>query len=340
MIPDLKINQSLLKKAVDIGIISSEQSDKLWQLFEKEVQNTPQFRIGHVLYYLGGLLSIGAVTFLMGLVWDKLKGLPLLSICAILFIVGLKLTNIFKSKKLIIPSGILASFSLVLVPLMVYNIQYILHMAPDQYSNYENVNYLICARWVPMELVTLIIGVVLFYFYRFNFILLPISVILWYLSMDLYQVIFKLKIFTFTNSSWFSLIFGLIELIFLIKWDYKIESKDSDQTFWLYIAATLTFWGGLSGLNSNYHVLGHFIYLAINLIMLIISVLLQRRIFAVCATVGIFWYLLDITENSIVLPFILIFIGFFIIYAATKWSKIEDSFIKRYNRLLPKRFRY
>lgn len=339
MVIDLKINQKQLKKAVDEKIITNEQAVMIWQFLEKNNKDVPQLSSGHVLYYFGGLLSIGAVTLLIGLAWDVLKGLPLLVISIFLFLLGLRMTHIFNKKNLVIPAGIMAAFSLVLVPLITYNIQYILHIAPHQIINYVNFNYLIRAYWLPMEIATLIVGIVLFYIYRFNFILFPVSVILWYMSMDLYQMIFKLNVLIPLTASWFSLIFGLIELIAIICWDYMADIKSSDRLFWLYISATITFWGGLCAININYHYTGHFVFLLVNLLMLLTSIILQRKIFAICASIGIFWYFSDLAASSYILPFILICAGIIIIYLATKWSKVEAKFTARYNQYLPKRYR-
>ncbi|MCC2644762.1 MAG: hypothetical protein K0R94_540 [Burkholderiales bacterium] len=339
MICDLKISQDQLQKAVLMGIISHEQSVEIWRLLEQETISTPKFCFVHMLYYFGGLLSIGAVTFFIGLVWETFKGYGLFMISFWLFIIGLYATHILNRKKMIIPAGIMAAFSLVLVPLMIYNLQYALHLAPGQFAGYEKINSLVSAHWVPIEFATLIAGIILFYFYRFNFILLPVSVILWYLSMDLYPMIFKLKLFTFIDQSWFTMLFGLIQLLILIRLDYIMEAKHADKIFWLYLAATITFWGGLSALGWSYNHLGHFIYFLINILMLVVSIILQRRIFAIFAVIGIFGYLSYLSQNSLILPLILILTGFLIIYLATKWSNIENKFIQLYNRYLPRRFR-
>ncbi len=336
---DLKINLKQLKNAAAEKIITEEQALILWQFLEQKNQDVPQFRAGHVLYYFGGFLSIGAATLWIGNAWDVLKGFPLLIISTFLFLASLIFTHIFKQKNLIIPAGIITAFSLCLVPLITYNIQYIMHIAPSQLINYENFNYLIRAYWLPMEITTLIAGGILFYIYRFNFILFPISIILWYVSMDLYQVIFKLKILGFINAAWFSLVFGLVELIIIICYDYVIDTKNQDRLFWPYIAATLTFWSGLCAINSSYQHIGHFFFLLINLLMLLISVILQRKIFAICATIGIFWYFGNLVTNSYILPFLLIIAGFIIIYLATRWSKVEAKFMTKYNKLLPRRYR-
>src|SRR5579872_535949 len=112
-----------LDKAVKAGIISSEQANKLWSFWNQEQEDTPGFRFAHVMYYFGGLLAISAVTLFVTQAWDTLSGLPLFILSSLLVYLGFVLTHYFLQKKLTLPAGILATFTLCVVPLAVYNIQ-------------------------------------------------------------------------------------------------------------------------------------------------------------------------------------------------------------------------
>src|SRR2546427_11042050 len=50
---------------------------------------------------------------------------------------------------------------------------------------YRDFHVFIDWRWIMMELGTLAIGAILLWRYRFPFMLMPIAVTLWYMSMDL-----------------------------------------------------------------------------------------------------------------------------------------------------------
>lgn len=324
----MQIEHEDMQAAIQAGLITSTQAEQLWSLWQKDRENIPQFRLSHVLYYFGGMLAISAVTLFVTQAWEQIHGLPLLLLTTLLFVLGLLLTQHFSDKKLPIPAGILATFSLALVPLIVYNLQIWLGYLPGQNYDYSSFHFTIDMYWVPMELSTLIVGVLLFYVYRFPFLLFLIAVTLWYLSMDLFSLIFHT-----TDISWramFSIYFGLLTLFAAIYVDFKYSNKQHDYAFWLYIFGVLTFWGGIS-----YQLLGteinQLIYCFINLVMIFVSVVLNRRVFAIFGALGILSYLahlsLSFFANSLLFPISLIFLGLIIIFAAAKWPHMERKLV-------------
>ena len=327
-----------LQKAVSANIINEAQYNNLLDLFLYENDSNVQFKFTHLLYYFGGLLAISALTIFIGNAWDSLQGTPLLLISLFIMAGSLLVANLAYKKSLPIPAGIMATISLVCVPLAVYNLQRILNLLPDQLTHYEQYHYLVNFYWLPMEFATLGVGVLLYYFYRFGFILFPISITIWYMSMDIYQLLFHLHEFEFINRAWFSLIFGGVELIILIFIDYKVNQSSSQKLFWLFFFALITFWCGISFVNDSLNALGHAIYLSINVFLLFISVLLQRRVFAIFGGIGIFWYIADLSAKSIWFPLVLIVVGLLIMLVAFYWSKIENKVIQSCGRLLPQRF--
>ena len=54
----MDIRKHHLQQAVEQQIISGQQADALWQLWQSQQSTVPQFSFNHVLYYLGGLLAI------------------------------------------------------------------------------------------------------------------------------------------------------------------------------------------------------------------------------------------------------------------------------------------
>jgi len=66
-----------LEPAVQAGIISREQADRLAQYLtgiKKPAAEEPTFSFVYVLYYLGGMIAIGAMTLFMTLGWSSLGG--------------------------------------------------------------------------------------------------------------------------------------------------------------------------------------------------------------------------------------------------------------------------
>jgi len=313
-----------IEAAVQENLITPEQAKKLWLFWQQQQENTPQFRFSHVLYYFGGLLAISAVTLFVTNAWGQLRGVPLFILSSLFFILGLLLTHSFLSKKLQIPAGILAVFSLAVVPLAVYNIQIWLGWLPDQNYQYADFHYLVNWYWVPMEVITLMIGVGMLYYYRFPFLQFPIAVLLWYLSMDLLSLLFHLN--DFSHRTLFSIIFGLLVLAIAIYLDFKQDDKLPDYAYWLYITGVIIFWGGLTCQNVT-NELGQLFYALINVVMIFVGVFLNRRVFTIFGVLGVFSYLghlaFSLFASSLAFPVALVFLGLLIIVAATQWVKME-----------------
>jgi hypothetical protein len=312
--------------AAEAGLITNEQAEKLWLFWLSQQNEVVRFRFIHILYYLGGMLAISAVTLFVTNAWDNMKGYPLLILSLCLMVIGFYFTHYFLNRRLRIPAGIMASFSLALVPLVVYNIQFLLGYSPNlQYSDFH---YWINWYWVSMELATILVGLIMLYFYRFPFLLFPIAIVLWYMSMDLWPLLFNMREYTYSDQALFSMFFGLIVLLFALYADFKYDNDHEDYAFWLYIVGTIIFWGGLSSQTSHSE-LSKFFYCLINVAMLFVSAILNRRVFTVFGVLGILAYLshlaFSVFEDSLGFPLVLILIGIMIILAAAFFTRVENK---------------
>src|SRR5207247_6185947 len=71
------IRRSELDGAVRGGILSAAQADRLVAFLETDATQPsggPRFSFVHVLYYLGGMIAIGAMSIFMTLGWNALCG--------------------------------------------------------------------------------------------------------------------------------------------------------------------------------------------------------------------------------------------------------------------------
>ncbi len=94
----MKITRKNLDDAVDENILSAEQAETL-HLYLKSLPSVgPSFDFTHVLYYLGGLVAIGAMTLFMNLGWESFGGWGIFFIYLAYAGTGLKLTQIFQAK--------------------------------------------------------------------------------------------------------------------------------------------------------------------------------------------------------------------------------------------------
>jgi len=63
----LNFTKQDLKNAVNENIISFEQSEKLIEFNNKQPHSRPKFDFTHMLYYVGGMIAVAAMTLFMNL---------------------------------------------------------------------------------------------------------------------------------------------------------------------------------------------------------------------------------------------------------------------------------
>ncbi|EHL30789.1 hypothetical protein [Legionella drancourtii] len=332
----MNITRETMNKAVAAKIITQEQLEQLIQFIKQQPGQSNGFNLTNVLYYLGGLIAIGAMSLFMTLGWELLGGWGILFISLCYAILGLSLTHLFAHKELTIPAGICATFVVCLTPLAIYGLQQGMGWWPDD-TVFREYNYYIKWHWIFMELGTLAVGVILLWIYRYPFMTMPIAVTLWYMSMDLTSMISGGE-YVFGLSAMVSMYFGLLTA--LIAFGVDIRSRQSaDYAFWLYLFGVLAFWGGLTAQHSDYE-LSKFIYLCINLMMILIGIILTRKVFTVFGGVGVCIYIshlaYHIFQDSYLFPVILTVIGLSIIYLGILWQKNETRMTVSMRKILPK----
>jgi len=325
-----------LAQAVRAGILDEPQAARLLEFFAQDHEQ-PRFSLVHVLYYLGGMIAIGAMSLFMTLGWNSLGGWGGFVTTLCYFVLFIALTHWFLERKhLAIPAGIMATLAVVMVPLAIFWAQTALGYW-DASKPYRDYHAFIDGRWLMMELGTLAIGAALLWRYRFPFMLMPIAVTLWYMSMDLVPFLFGAGLYDFEIRKSVSLYFGLVTVL-LAFW-VDIRSRFSrDYAFWLYLFGVLTFWGGLSLIDSGSE-LGKLAYCGINLLMILLGAVLGRRVFAVFGGLGVAGYLGHLSwrvfRDSLVFPFALTLIGLAIIWLGVVWQRREGEWSARLRALLP-----
>ncbi|WP_421870580.1 DUF2157 domain-containing protein [Motiliproteus sp.] len=331
----MKLTRQQLDRAVEQHILDSTQAQRLLEFLRDNPAPGARFDFTHLLYYLGGLVAIGAMTLFMNLGWESFGGWGVFAIALLYLVAGLGLASRFERLQHPIPAGICATFAVCLTPLAVFGLQQELGFWPDG-EHYRDYHRYIEWHWLMMELATLAVGAMVAWRYRYPFLLMPIAVTLWYLSMDLVAMIndgdydFKLR-------SLVSIYFGLL-VMFGAFW-VDIRSRHSlDYAFWLYLFGVLTFWGGLTMQDSNSE-LGKLGYFGVNLLLIGLGALLVRRVFVVFGGLGCCAYLghlaFDLFEDSWLFPIALSLIGLLIIYLGIVWQRHEQRISRKLQTLLP-----
>jgi hypothetical protein len=334
------VRRSELEGAVREGIISAQQADRLAAYLGAAAapDEQPRFTPVHVLYYLGGMIAIGAMSLFMGLGWNALGGWGGFFISVCYGVLALALTHwLLERKRLFLPAGILATLAVVMVPLAIFFAQMALGQWGDN-KPYRDYHVFIDWRWIMMEFGTLAIGAILLWRYRFPFMLMPISVTLWYMSMDLVPFLMgQERVYDFEIRKFISLWFGLA--MTLVAFWVDLRSRFSrDYAFWLYLFGVLTFWGGLSLMDSGSE-LGKLAYCGINVLMILLGAVLGRRVFAVFGGLGVAGYLgylsYRVFKDSLIFPLALSAVGLAIIWLGVIWQRREAQWSERLRGFLP-----
>src|SRR5713101_1455104 len=333
------IRRSELDGAVRGGILSAAQADRLVAFLEVEATQPaggPRFSFVHVLYYLGGMIAIGAMSIFMALGWIALGGWGGFVTALLYAVLALSLTHWFLARKqLEIPAGITATLAVVMVPLAIFGAQMALGYWGEN-KPFRDYHVFIDWRWIMMEFGTLAIGSILLWRYRFPFMLMPVAVTLWYMSMDLVPFLFgdwrDLEIRKFI-SLWFGLAMVLVAF-----WVDLRSRFARDYAFWLYLFGVLTFWGGLSLMSSGSE-LGKLGYCGINVAMILLGAVIGRRVFAVFGGLGVALYLGDLSyqvfKDSMIFPLALSLVGLAIIGLGVLWQRREARWSARLRGFLP-----
>lgn len=312
----MRIEQDDLKWAASKGIIDGQQAESLWQALSNKAAERPRFGLVHVLYYFGALLVIGAMGWFMTSAWEGFGGAGIFTISALYAIVfvGLGYT-LWDRPGLRIPSGLLVTMGVCMTPLAVYGLQRWLGIwAFDDPGEYRSFHRWIKGGWLMMEVATIAAGLLALRFFKFPFLTAPIAFALWYMSMDLTPIIYESDDFSWDERKLVSIWFGLA----MIVGSYLIDRRTKeDFAFWGYLFGAIAFWGGLSLMDSD-NELSKFLYFLTNILLMGLSVFLQRKIFVIFGAIGSFGYFgylaAHVFADSMLFPFILTIVGLMVLY--------------------------
>lgn len=338
----MKVSKEDLNWAASEGLISTEQVEALWRALESRRGASPKFDLAHVAYYFGALIVISAMGWFMTLGWERFGGGGIFLIAAayaLCFVLAGR--TLWYKEHLKIPGGLLFTMAVCMTPLAIYGLERLTGIWPQGNPGvYRGYHIWVKGSWFLMEVGTIIAGVVALRFIRFPFLTAPIAFSLWYMSMDLTPLLFGKTDFTWNERLWVSLWFGLAVLVVA----YVIDRRTrEDYACWGYLFGMLAFWGGLSLMETGSE-FRRFLYGLINVGLMLLSVLLDRRVFIVFGALGVFGYLghlaYSVFKDSLMFPFVLSVLGIVIIYLGIKYQRHRDVIDRSILGLLPEQLRH
>jgi hypothetical protein len=200
-----------IDRAVAAGVIQADQAAALWHFLSVKAAAPrpairPRFDLVHLLWYAGALIVIGAMGLFTTLAFAQLGGAAL-ALIAVIYAVILVITgDRLWQRGLTIPGGLLITIAVTMAPIFVYGVQDALGWLNVPRRDYRDFyDFLRVARggWVPMELATIVAGLIALRFYRFSFLIAPIAMALWFLSIDITPWILGIRAPRGGCASWF-----------------------------------------------------------------------------------------------------------------------------------------
>jgi hypothetical protein len=319
----MQVSRADLWWAASKGVIGREQVEPLWQALSERGTGRPSFDLPHLAYYVGALIVISAMGWFMNQAWEAQGGGALLAVAVAYGVIFASVGwRLWTREGLRVPGGLLVTTAVCMVPLAVYALERLTgiwpHGDPGPYRGYH---VWVKGSWFLMEVATIVAGLVALAFVRFPFLTAPIAFSLWYMSMDLTPLLFGRTDFTWDERLWVSLGFGLAMLVVTYLIDRRTEE---DFAFWGYLFGLAAFWGGLSLMKSQSE-LGRALYCAVNVGLMLLSVLLERRAFIVFGGLGVFGYVgylaYRVFQGSLLFPFVLTIIGIGVIFLGIQYQR-------------------
>ena len=334
-------HQDLTAVASSMGM-TPDAVDRLWNGLCARGAGRQRFDGVHVAYYAGALIVIAAMGFFMTLAWDAVGGFGLAAFAIVYGVAFWFAGDTLWTRGMPTPGGLLLTMAVCMTPLAVYGLQDALGLwtqgDPGAYREYYT---RVRGSWITLELVTIAVGVAALLYRTFPFLAMPVTVALWFMSMDLTPLLFGRTEFSWEEREWVSVGFGLAMLLVAYSIDLRNRLRQ-DFAFWGYVFGLLAFWGGLSIMDSGSE-LSRFLYCLINLALIVISVLLRQRSFVIFGTLGVFGYLGHLSyrvfEDSLLFPIALTFLGISIIYAAVMYQRNATALTALIQRSVPHEIR-
>jgi hypothetical protein len=343
----MQFSEHDLRAAVTAGVLDANNLSRLLDFLTTRrlsvpsvaASPAPQFDLAHLLWYAGALIVMGAMGLLSTLAFTSMGGWALTATAVVYaFLFTIAGHHLWYGRDLRIPGGLLIAIAVSMAPLAVYGIQ----EANDLWGQFGRPGTVhdfyvwIKGSWVFMEIAAIVAGLIALRYYRFPFIVMIIAFALWFMSMDLTPWIFGRAEFTWDERREVSVWFGLAVLI--VAWAIDRRPRGGDFAFWLHLFGMMAFWGGLS-LKSSDSEIAKALYCLLNVGLVLLSVVLRRRVYAVFGTFGVAGYLgylsHSVFKDSMLFPFALSGIGVLVIAAGLYYHKNQAVIAAWLDRYLP-----
>lgn len=341
---ELRVTQADLAWAAQEGHITHRQSTALWAALVARAggvsapapkkQTAPSFEMSHLLYYGGASIMLFALTVGLLQFFDNIGGAGIATITG-LYGVGFAVAGWFlwNRNDLKTVGGIFATLAVAMVPLTGLGIEYALGMF-DEFGRGATF-----AQHLPLELATIAASVLALRYMRFGLLTAPLAVAAYALMMDVATYVIEPGSWQHLDSQ-LTMAFGALIMAGGFVADARNRSE-YDFGFWGYFIGGTSFFLGLNWLTWWYDGSNttQLIYLGVNVVMLVVSVLVNRRLLTAYGTIGVAAYVFHLTwtvfQNKPAFPFALAAVGLAIIVSGILYTKNRQRIEAAINGLVP-----
>lgn len=307
----MKTLKQRLDEAVTAEIINDETANALHRFWQ---QSNDQV-VSHLLYVLGGIVSLVAAIALANLAWRSGNHVSVLWTAGIYAIIAQLLLEWLHRSSLTKAAAVTAICLVCLVPVIIISLDHLAHKALSSDSIMQL--YRVCA-------VTIIsAGLMLLWRYRYSMITLPMVLAYFYLA-TVNQNIAGSDTLSLMLSGGALMMLGLIGEL-----HYKAAIA-----FWPLRLGIVAFWLGLFWFhtNSKEHVL-LLLFLLENTVLIGLGAYLRQRLFLLCGFAGVAYcvgYFADsYFGDSVVFTGLLLAVGLSILVLGVQVANHRAAWIKR-----------
>lgn len=331
-----RIDAKDLARAVQAGVLQPGQDQALLAFLRQQPPARGTFQLAHVAFYFGAMLIMAAMGWLLTEAWMSIGDAALLVIASLYIgLITLFALNLQRRAQPV-AAGVLAAVAVSIVPLAVFAIERLAGWWPmdDTQANYHHYYTYVQGGWLAMEAATVVAGLLMLRLIPYPFIVMPIAVALWFMSMDMTEWFFGSP-FSWAQRRQVSLWFGLGMLVVFLLVDGRTRE---DYARWGYLAGLAAFWGGLTLLDSGSE-LGKALYCLINIALMGMAVLLRRPVFMVFGALGVAAYLgylaYEVFAQSLLFPVVVTLIGLGVIWLGLVYQKRRERLSRAMRSGLP-----
>lgn len=324
-----------LVAAANAGAMAPHDVDSLWSTLADTARapESRSFDMSQLLSYAGGALVMMAMAWFMGRAWEAHSLVTVLALSlgytGAFAAMGMKL----RAEGMRTAGAVLHLLAVLMTP---FTVTALLDMAGLSHTLGGDQQALI------VEGATLLASLAVLGVVRTSLLTLPVFGSLWLLSVTAASVITGQSNMFFglgaNNFDIVSMTIGAVILVVAFVTDLNFGRDDEDYSYWGYIFGTAAFWIPLSMMHSGSE-WSKLAYFGINILLMLSSVVLTRRVLLVAGSLGAIGYvahvILTFVSDSLALPFVLILAGLGVIYLGWQYRKYQGQIERMVLGLVP-----